>query len=295
MEVTEALSITATHIYAYATKWRIKVNSRKCKIAPFHRETNRLKQTIGDIYIDGETIDTVETYQFLGVIFDRLFTFSEHCSYVARVMKLKNRILQILGGTTWGADTKTLEQFRKAYVDPVGMYGAAAYVPHCSATNLQKVERVRNAAVRISTGCTRSTKISNLRQLVSMKSLRQLSTKQAAILVDKAPRLHKHCPVSEEMSFRVSLKTKSRVRDDGTNKLATTGILALPRIPFGPPIARDESQKLSKVQFAPISQKEDIKSQLHAAKALVSNLRRERPTATEIWTDGSLKHTPDTW
>ena len=66
--------------------------------------------------------------------------------------KQKLYILKALTGTTWGQQKETLVATYKALIDSIFSYAAPIWFPNTSPSNIAKLQRIQNAALRVATG-----------------------------------------------------------------------------------------------------------------------------------------------
>ena len=85
----------------------------------------------------------------LGVYLDTFFSFNTHCVQVANRVSKRN----IVAGTNWGQQKETLLLTYKALGISIANYTAPVWSTNASDTSLGKIQRTRNEALRIITGC----------------------------------------------------------------------------------------------------------------------------------------------
>ena len=112
-----------------------------------------------NLKIKGEPLETTKTPKILGLTFDPKLTFAEHVKKTEENSKKALRLVKALSGTSWGQQKETLVNTYKQYVRPIIEYASPAWSPIISDTNLLKLQRVQNEALRCATGHTRDTNI----------------------------------------------------------------------------------------------------------------------------------------
>jgi hypothetical protein len=110
------------------------------------------------ILIDNIHLPLNKSPKLLGVTFDTHLTFRNHVSNIQNTTKKRLNILKALAGRTWGQDKATISLTYNSVIRPVINYAAPIWSPTTSKTNIQKLQTVQNAALRIATGCTQATK-----------------------------------------------------------------------------------------------------------------------------------------
>lgn len=111
--------------------------------------------------LNGSTLTTVTSHKFLGLIFDRKLTWTNHLVNLrARAYRALN-LLKVVSARHWGADRRTLIMLYRALVRSRLDYGSVVY----SSANprlLKSLDTVQNEALRISTGAFKSSPIMSL-------------------------------------------------------------------------------------------------------------------------------------
>ena len=77
-EVRDQLQVTTIDLNAYCSKWRLTLNTTKCKVFAFEIQALTLKELQNVIEIEGTTVQAVQTYKFLGVAFNDKLSFKTH-------------------------------------------------------------------------------------------------------------------------------------------------------------------------------------------------------------------------
>jgi hypothetical protein len=91
--------------------------------------------------------------KFLGVTFDRMYTFYYHILDIYTKACQRLNILRAMSGSAWGHDEQTLIITYKALIESVLSYSCAVWFPNTKPTNIQKLQFVRNSAMQLITGC----------------------------------------------------------------------------------------------------------------------------------------------
>ena len=81
--------------------------------------------------------------------------FTDHVKLTEAKAKKSLRLIKALSGTNWGQQKELLCNTYKQYVRPTMEYACPAWAPATSKTNIEKLQRVQNAALRCCTGHTR--------------------------------------------------------------------------------------------------------------------------------------------
>ena len=84
--------------------------------------------------------------------------WKEHISKISEDCYQGLNIMKAISNAKWGANRGNLRQFYTAFIKSRITYGSAALLSACK-TNLEKLEVIQNAALRLATGATRMTHI----------------------------------------------------------------------------------------------------------------------------------------
>ena len=158
-EVEEKLSTDMGTICQYLNNWRLKLSTTKSVSSIFHL-INYMANYRLKVQLDPDnclSFDPKPTY--LGVKLDRSLTFKSHLTKLKSKVSARVALVRRLASTNWGASFSTL---RTSAI-------ALAYAPaeYCSPTWTQSshthgLDVPLNEAMRLVTGCLRSTPLSHL-------------------------------------------------------------------------------------------------------------------------------------
>ena len=140
---------------------RMNVSAEKSSITvitPFNREYN--SQPIITLY--GVQIPVTPTTKILGTTYDRGMTFRPHISDLATRTKSRLNVLKALTATTFGQQKESILNLYKQFLRPVISYASMSWSPDLANTHVETLQKVQNSALRIATGCTKSTPIAHL-------------------------------------------------------------------------------------------------------------------------------------
>ncbi|KAF0287883.1 Retrovirus-related Pol polyprotein from type-1 retrotransposable element R1 4 [Amphibalanus amphitrite] len=109
------------------------------------------------LLVNGTQVTGGTSLHLLGVTFDRLLHFKDHCDSLRRKVRPRTAQLRRMTGRTWGLREAQLRTVANGYVRGALEYAAGAWLPAASPSHVQLVERELLAAARVVTGCPRST------------------------------------------------------------------------------------------------------------------------------------------
>ena len=102
------------------------------------------------------------TTKLLGVTLDRGATFRHHAAEVNARARSRLNVLKALTATTFGHTKESITALYKQFVRPVLSYASPAWAPDLAQSHMEVLQRTQNAALRIATGCVRSTPTAHL-------------------------------------------------------------------------------------------------------------------------------------
>ena len=189
----------------YCKEWKLKPSANKTVSSVFHLHNTKSQSEL-NIFLNGARIRHDQNPVYLGVTLDRSLTYRSHLQKLASKVRTRNNLLQMIAGSTWGADAKTLRTAALALC-----YSAAEYcapVWRCS-THCIKVDTQLNAAMRIISGTIRSTQVDWLPVLCNIPPpsiRREVATRRLLDAVRATPNL----PLLTDISSPPRLRLTSR-------------------------------------------------------------------------------------
>ena len=109
------------------------------------------------VAFNSQTIPVNNDKNILGVTIDRDWTFRQHTQDINA--KAKSRLhVMALSATS----KESLTALYKQFVRPVLTYASSVWQPDLTQSHMQVLQRTQNSALRIATGCTRSTPTAHL-------------------------------------------------------------------------------------------------------------------------------------
>ena len=127
-----------------------------------------LANTRPEIKITDSELPLVRSHKILGVYLDTLFSFNNHCVQVANSVSKRNNVLKALAVTNWGQQNKTLLMTYTALGRLIANYAAPVWSTNASESNIGKIQRVQNEALRIITGSHKMSSIDHLHSETKM-------------------------------------------------------------------------------------------------------------------------------
>ena len=97
-----------------------------------------------------------------GVTYDTGHTFKKHTQDIVERCNPRLNACRALTGTDFGQQKESNTLLYRQFVRPVISYGSTAWSPNTSNTNHESLQVIQNSALRIATGCTKTTPINHL-------------------------------------------------------------------------------------------------------------------------------------
>ena len=148
--ITAKLQPYLDSLTSYFQSLKLALSPGKCAVTlltPDTKECNvQPHLTVADIPLKLEKHPKV-----LGVRFDPMFKFGEHCRVAASNASRAVNAMKALAGTDWGQDTETLLVTFKALVRPRLEYAAPVWSTDASETSVKRLQTIQNAALRVAT------------------------------------------------------------------------------------------------------------------------------------------------
>ena len=105
-----------------------------------------------NIKIDDSKLALVRSPKLLGVYLDTYFSLNAHCVQVANQVSKRNNVLKALPDTYWGQQKETLLMTYKALGRSIVNHTASVWSTDTSESEICKIHRAQNKALRIITG-----------------------------------------------------------------------------------------------------------------------------------------------
>ena len=229
------------------------------------------------------------TSTFLGVTFDRTFTFSKHVSSLKAKFFPRLKALRCISASSWGPSKESLFPLYIVFLRSLLTYALLGWFPFLSVTNFTKLERLHRAASRAITGCLSCSPILLLLSEASLPPLRVILTHFTLLSYERALCL----PTSFPISGLSRLGVKPRLRRLSWRAFASTHPLMLPSTcsreallacPRFPPWNLP-SFTVKSTLSTPCSRSDPPLSRQGAALAHLDSLP---PHDLVVWTDGSV-------
>ena len=113
-------------------------NERNLMCIDFRRN----RTVISSIVINGEPVEQVDSFKYLGVVLDTKPTFTEHVTVVQKKSQQRLHVLRKLGA--FSVDAKRLLCLYRSIIEPRIMYCSTCYYPALSVGNRMASKNLRH-------------------------------------------------------------------------------------------------------------------------------------------------------
>ena len=224
-----------TKITNWADKWKMAVNGGKTKTLVISSNTADTKWE-PELVADIAEIQATSSYKFLGVTIDSGLFFNEHVKLLIEKCRKRVRVIKCMAWKEFGNSLEVQRTLYLQWVRSCLEYASPSWREWISPTNMLKLERVQNEALRAIGGLAKTCPVDLLRLETNIEPLEMRLQKTDEIAWDKYKRL----PTSDARRTLVDgdlaprLATRHGWRH-GTKDRAPTGIKRDETTPPVPP------------------------------------------------------------
>ncbi|KAF0298220.1 RNA-directed DNA polymerase from mobile element jockey [Amphibalanus amphitrite] len=269
---------------AWARKWKMRLAGSKTQVLVLSQRHEDARDIV--LRVDGTAVKGTRHLHLLGVTFDRLLHFGEHCSRLRRKVKPRVAQLRKLTARSWGLQEPQLRTVANGYVRGALEYAAAAWLPAASESHVELLEREMRATARVVTGCPISTPRDPLMAEAGMVPVRARREALAVRLTATAASQRTDDPL-REVAARTAprrLRTTTGWRDVGREALTRLGLQETP------------VEERLHITLPPWSDCSGVAIRLDVGAAVSREARDDEEhlatlpdQATWIWSDGSAE------
>ena len=291
-QATSRAQQAADTMARWARRWKMKMAGQKTQalvLSQWYRDP------VGfSLRVDGAEVKGSTHLKLLGVTFDRLLHFGEHCARIRKKVKPRIAHLRTMTSRSWGLREQQLRVVAKGYIRGAMEHAAAAWLPATPPGHVTQLDRELRSTARVITGCPRSTPVDPLMAEAGLAVAQVRRGTLAARMLCLARSLPTDDPlrqIAEENPPR-RLKTTTGWRRLGREALRICGLQQVP------------VEERLHVMLPPWQSPEGVTIRLDLGRAV----RRDAPeavrraaaeehlatlpdqtTATWVWSDGSAE------
>lgn len=203
-ELERKLNIAFNGVEEWMNDNKLKMNAVKTKYMIVRSIRKELRGDTTVKCLDGNEIERVEVMKYLGVIIDDRLRFSDHCNYMLKKIGKKISFLNRIGNDI-SAYTRCI--IYKTIIAPHFEYCATLLI-NMGDTQLSKLQKAQNRAMRVILQCDRRTKIECMLQALQFMTVRQRLYYNMCIFIFKV--LNNMLP--EQLSNRLRIVGEERER-----------------------------------------------------------------------------------
>ena len=157
--------------------------------------------------IDNTSLQVTKHPKYLGVTYDRCLSFTKHIENIIDKYRNKLRLLAACTSHSWGWRAHLLMIIYKGGIRSVMDYCAGGWQPWVSVTNMDRLEKLQNEALRIVTGQLRTTPTEALRCEANLSSYADHAKDLWSIAYEKGLRL----PIDNPRASSLQQSTRHRL------------------------------------------------------------------------------------
>jgi hypothetical protein len=151
IQATRDAQETVDIVSKWSHSWKLSLNATKSEVSFFSNNTHgaNLNPTIT---IDKKDITFHKFLRLLGVVLDRQMTLSHHVTNVTTSASAACRMLLALSHSEYGWRKEHLVSVYNTFIMSKMDYSGPGWQPNLAMTQVDKLERVQNKALRLITG-----------------------------------------------------------------------------------------------------------------------------------------------
>ena len=288
--LVEHLNKVLSAIDKWAIKWKLTLSKTKTEYTVITRKIkhSRPLDDLG-LSIRQEMIKYNRNPRILGLILDQKLTWKDHIDKLVDQCTRRLNIMKMIASRQWGADLSSLRCFYLAYIRSKIGYAAEIW-SSCCKSQMLRLCRIQNSALRLITGAVKTTPISAMEieadvpplDLFIESSILKKRVSAHFMPLDSPGRIHR---CSAQLSFyqrskRLLKERKLILPSRSASAFSETAIFnELPPWEWSPPDSRlSIPTTLTKTQAPDI-----LLQQLSLAV-----INEDHSNSTTVYTDGSL-------
>ena len=223
-------------VHQWSREKKLTLSVEKCEAGFFTSDTSEFGWK-PELVVEGRVLPFNPTPRFLGVKYDRMFSFADQAREAASKMAKGSRMLRALAGSDWGWKRDTLLRVYNSAILSGSDYCAAGWQPWLSVAGVKTLAQAQNRCLRAITGQYSSSPEEAPRLEAGVPSVPTTILRSAAVAYEKSKRLPADNPRAAVAESGVPYKWK---RSRGWRRRAKDVVASLeldqfPRLPFPPP------------------------------------------------------------
>jgi hypothetical protein len=159
--LSRKLQEAITPIVEWAARKKLTIAPAKSQVtlfSPFNKEYNSHLE----VPIYGVDMPLCKFPKILGVTWDVMICFHKHVADIVAKAWQRLNLMKAVCGSSWGHNKETLILTFRAFVESVFSFASPIWFLNCKTSNIQKLQVIQNAAMRLITGCHKASPINHL-------------------------------------------------------------------------------------------------------------------------------------
>jgi ribonuclease HI len=284
---TAAVQTALDTVSTWSSTWGLQFSPAKSKAMLFTRNRNVVLPLL---QLNGDIVNFVPHYKFLGVTFDRQLSWRNHIFSLRDRCKSDIRLMSIVSAQGWGADFPTLRRMYLQLTRPKLDY--ASFLFQTSAPSyLKELDRIQYAAARVMLGALRCTKVCNLEveaHLMPLSLTRQLGLSRYVSRILTIPHHPCRTLLLSYYHFQFYQQQPLPLPSAGRAYVEFQALgIPFSSIPVIPLTCRLTTYSLPVHASLVVAQKSSLSSAQW--RTLYADLVKQYPSHIAVFTDGSLR------
>ena len=196
-------------ILNWADRWKMKVNGSKTK-AMVISSSKKDREWDPELIAGEDKIERVDDYLLLGVGVASDLLFKEHVAKKVEVGKKRIQVLKCMAAKDWGFSLERQKTIYMQFARPAMEYASPSWTPWVSDTQLLKLQRVQNQALRSIAGLAITCPIDFLHLETGIEPFVDRFDKNNKLMRERYLRLPQDDPRRELMEKKATVKLKTR-------------------------------------------------------------------------------------
>jgi hypothetical protein len=161
--IAEKLQPCVDAVSSWAESKNLRLAADKSHITlftPWTKEVNVHPQ----VTINGSVIPLKKSVKWLGVTVDSLWCMKYQSDDLCKRCTQRLPMMKAVRDSSWGFDKNTLLLTYNTFIKPVFSYAPVIWVPNTSKSNIARLQKIQNRALRYVTGCHQAASEDHLHQ-----------------------------------------------------------------------------------------------------------------------------------
>ena len=194
----------------WADEWKMSINVDKTKCMVISSST----QDQGwnpELTAHGKEIEPVKDMRFLGITISNNMWFKGHIDNVVAKCTKRNKIIKCMSTKTWGNSQETQKNLYLQYNRSAIEYASSSWFSWISNTNLSRIQRIQNDALRSAAGLAKTCPIDFLHAETGVEPLKDRLQKNDMVMYERYLRLEGQDPRRKMLEHKQDSRLLTRI------------------------------------------------------------------------------------